>query len=370
MAKIILISQFQNNVAQDLKLAKAFGYEVPNEAIYSLYDGRFSADGDGVPNLFYALAHSLKVSDAVVLGDSVSVPNTGWLNGILTWLTESKASAQVILPFSLHSPEWKRHLATWGLKVEGYKLLAVGADRFVTSLTMRYHTLLASLQDLMLNHVNAQEFTMGELHYLFHGGARRSTSMKLVIDANIQPDALGLKLVDHGAALGLVSGFMALETPQISQITGVEFSPKYPPKGQAMFDRAYDGGHCQMYLVNSSSQQYGYAETQDIICFPHMLFRIPPEYREDVVKRAWDALNPKGFIYINEILLRTPSGSYDTPEMSVPEMSVPEMRGILTKLGQAVVYRPQDFWGKPVAFGQIPEGEWSSDHIIVVKKEG
>lgn len=162
-------------------------------------------------------------------------------------------------------------LARW---VEGFASGQVGSN--VPQRSVSYALFSASLRSRILSHLLQQEATP----------ARR------------------LRLVDHGANIGLLMLCAAYGLPRIGlEVFCSEIDRPAIEAGKALW--SYCGLADAIVYQPVSAVDFDYPADIDGIFFGQMLFRIPREARARLLRCAWDALRPGGFMAINEIMNRS-----------------------------------------------------------------
>jgi hypothetical protein len=362
--KTLVISQTVGGVEGDLQALRYQGYDRGTLEVASIYDGVFDPNSTGVPNLFALLEHGRASKfQRILIGLSVGIPSSCWLGAVLATFAFASHDVEVLLPPPKSRPEWSRHRAHFQLEPEVSWL--TGADLRRTA-GEPWLAMVRVLLDL-LSRVRSGElpsFKESELIYLFHGGARRGYICNLVVGRLLEPSAGRYAMIDHGAALGLVSSNMALLNPSIASIRAVEFSPKFVAQGPVVARSVFGDGRVD--FVCSSAEDYEYDATYDIIGFVHMLFRVPVAQRGAVLDRAWERVRPGGLVLINELVSSPAAGAtqYATPLMTRKELS-----DFLWRFGEPQLFTGSTNWSEPEPLDDFDLSKWSGDHIVTVRKE-
>jgi len=374
MATVLLLSQSIGSIEADAQIM-AETLDLPSSAAVtatSLYDGPYANEPGAPENLFFLLANGKTGGwDTVVLGPSVSAPNPAWTWAILSKLAESlDARARFLIPYQERAAEWEV-FRNWAgesepLGEEESSQVLLELPRRMLKKRNEPHWRAAMevfLGSLRLENANPN-FSPAEYVYLFHGGARRGFGATRAAASALDGMRNG-SVVEHGAALGMVSMFWLLLEPRLSRSTAVEIAPKYSEPGhaaaRAILPRSKSFEH-----RNGSIEAFSYETRPDVVTFVHSLYRLARPDRAAAVARAWEALAPGGILLINETIQT--AGSQDA-KLTQTNLGFAEMIELFAPLGRPALYVPSDLWAQPAELQTADPGRWSADHVIIMKKD-
>ena len=170
-----------------------------------------------------------------------------------------------------------------------------------------------------------------------------------------------VRLVDHGANIGVLMLCATYGLPrQDLALFCSEIDRSAVEAGQTIWS------HCGMSeaIVYQSVSAVDFEHPSDIdaVFFGQMLFRISREARAGLLRRAWDALRPGGFIAINEIMNRSDAVA------SSDLLTSDELLAYLPPEAEVAAYFDFDDPQPVPPSGARPEAFASSENCIVATK--
>lgn len=196
--------------------------------------------------------------------------------------------------------------------------------------------------------------------YALFSASLRSRVLSHLLRRRTTP-AQAVRLVDHGANIGVLMLCAAYGLPrQDLAVFCSEIDRPAVEAGQTIWS------HCGLTDVivyqTVSAVDFEHPADVDAVFFGQMLFRIPREARAGLLRRAWDALRPGGFIAINEIMNRSDAAA------SSDLLTSDELLAYLPAEAEVVAYFDFDD-PQPVSPGDArPEAFASSENCIVAIK--
>lgn len=175
--------------------------------------------------------------------------------------------------------------------------------------------------------------------YSVAGVAYKTESLRSFIELYM-PRKTGLKTVDLGGGVGFVDMELLITSPQVDRVSVCDPVSHTLPLTRRMFElfKAKLENRFRYHLC--VAQDFRYEEKVDIVSDFAALLYVPRDLLDDVLSRAWAALNKGGILVIHENIKRD---LFKTTSYYDSVFTVDELEERLKRFGKIDYYRSSDF---------------------------